>query len=57
MKIWLNGRKIKKSEFAIPCRCCVFNIRGPYNPFVGRCLLRTFNHDWCFGGYFYENMA
>lgn len=60
MKIWLNDKKVKESEFAIPCHCCIFNRSVPYNYFVGRCLLRTFNlrtsHDWCFRGYFYEDM-
>ncbi len=61
MKIWLNGRKVKKSEVYIPCYRCIFNRNVPYNQFVGRCLLRTFNlrsdHEWCYNGYNYENMA
>lgn len=62
MKIFLNDRKIKESEFAIPCHNCVFNINVPYNQFrSSNCLLRTLNlrndRDWCFGGYFYENMV
>jgi hypothetical protein len=57
MKIWLNDRKVKESEFYTPCRRCVFN-KVTYNQFTG-CLLRTFNliNDWCFRGYYYENMA
>lgn len=61
MKIWLNDRKVKETEVAIPCHRCIFNKRVPYNHFAGRCLLRTLNlrndHDWCFSGYAYENMA
>lgn len=60
MKMWLNDRKVKESEIYIPCYHCIFN-RITDNQFVGRCLLRTFNlrsdHDWCYSGYNYENMA
>ena len=61
MKIWVNDRKVKESEVFIPCHCCVFNKSVPYNQFVSRCLLRTFNlrkdYDECSKGYYYENMA
>ena len=61
MKIWLNDKKVKESGFSIPCYRCVFNRNVLYHQFRTTCLLRTFNlrtdHDWCFRGYVYENMA
>lgn len=61
MKIWVNDRKVKESDLPLPCHCCVFSRTVPNYQFISRCLLRTFNlrndHDWCFNGYIYENMA
>lgn len=61
MKIWLNNREVKESDSLLPCYYCVFNKSVPYNQFVGRCLLRTFNlrkdREECYKGYNYENMA
>lgn len=61
MKIWLNNRKVKESEFSIPCHHCIFNRNVLDHQFITTCLLRTFNlrndYDWCFKGYVYEDMA
>lgn len=61
MKIFLNDRKIKESRYAISCSHCACNRDVTYNPYAKCCLMRTFNirkdHDWCFRGYVYEDMA
>lgn len=61
MKIFLNDRKIKESSLAITCFHCACSRDVEYNPYARRCLMRTFNlrndHDWCFKGYVYEDMA
>jgi hypothetical protein len=61
MKMWLNNRKVKESGFSIHCHRCIFNRNPPHDGFLHNCLLRILNlrtdHDWCFKGYFYENMV
>lgn len=61
MKMWLNDKLVKESNTSLPCHCCAFSRSDSHYQFVSRCLLRTFNlrkyYDWCFKGYYYENMA
>ena len=61
MKIWLNNKKVKEYKYYIPCYSCVFNRNIPPGQWSYRCLLQIVNlrndHDWCFRGYGYEDMA
>lgn len=61
MKIFLNDRKVKEAGHALSCSRCIFGRSDSYNPYISICLLKTFNlkkeHDWCFQGYVYEDMA